>query len=616
MQCGLELGTYLAYLCSNDFQSTSLPGSKQAAFPDNMFDFINNLYKKNDHPLARESGMTVIIEELPADNPTLALEELTHWVRALSSTKDLNLKERVKRLARIDQSGHKYERALRREYTDTSRMHKVTEERIWNMAYEFLDATVQAHLDCIEPISQKTEQQCLDLAIVLMRTLRRLDLQAHWLHLRYRPLPYTLWNQIFSVIKLAEERDVLNLPITLNSTAKIQTTVAQELLKLLMMSVAAPEHLTKTQIDLARLLTHNLASCFCWEQIPDNSTVFHVDFTKPKTPLRLTKVAERHFMSRCFGSGEAVRALVVGFKQLEHGSIPSALGVLDFAFYKRADLLEVMAHLSQCWCKMDARTEHQHFDKRHAKRTQVFYRINVVPSFNLLYDQLVLSTLPAPAANASPARSESLAYQEQVDMQIYGFITERTRKKIQSTQALLAVPTKAAQPLTAAADQAESWVVENISQMGYGVNIARLKEDWVRGNMVIGIQPDHAPWQLCVIRRLASETIENNQAGIQILSNRPCAAMLCPADSELSVWETAADTQTYHHTPGILMHLEPPYQNEESLLLVSNSYQLHHTYTMAVGDAKRTIRLMDRIHAFSGVDQVIFTEVSQANARH
>lgn len=575
-----------------------------------MFDFINNLYKKNDHPLAKESGVTEIIEELPADNPSMALEELAHWLQALSTTQDISFKERVKRLARIDQSGQKYERALRRQYTDTSRMHKVIEERIWNTAYDFLDATVQAHLKCIDCMPQKSEH-AQDLAIVIMRTLRRLELLAHWLHLRYRPIPYTLWNQTFSLIKLAEELKLLHVPITLNRMANLQTTVAQEMLKLLMMSISAPEHLTKTQIDLARLLTQNLASHFCWEQIPDSSTVFHVDFSKPKTPLRLTKVAEHHFMSRCFGSGEAVRTLVVGFKQLEHGSIPAALGTLDFSFYKRADLLEVMAHLSQCWCKIDARNERQHFDKRHAKRTQIFYQISVVPSFKLLYEQLALCVAPKPIATLklAPVVGESIAYQEQVDMQIYGFITDKTREKIRQMRVQQTQVPHSALAVSTQGNQAESWVVENISQMGYGVNIASVKEDWVHSNTVIGIQPDNAPWQLCVIRRVASETVENIQAGIQILSNRSHAAMLCPADSELSIWETAADTQTYHHTPGIFMHLEPPYQDEESLLLETHSYQLHHTYTMVIGDDKRTIRLVDRIHSYKGVDQIIFTDV-------
>lgn len=576
-----------------------------------MLDFISNLYKKNDHPLARESGVTQIIEELPADNPAMALEELTHWLLALSNAEGISLKERVKRLARIDQSAQKYERALRRQYTDTSRMHKATEERIWNASFDFLEATVTAHLRCITNLPQKGEHNDQDLAIVIMRAMRRLDLQAHWLHLRYRPTPASFWDQIFSLIKLAEERALLQLPVTLNSTAKAQTTIAQEMLKLLMMSVAAPERLTKTQIDLAHLLTHNLAGTFCWEQIPNGSTVFHVDFSKLRTPVRLTKVFEHHFMSRCFGSGEAVRALVVGLKQLESGGVPATLGAIDFSNYKREDLLEVMAHLSQCWCKMDVRNEHQHFDKRHTQRTQAFYRISVVHSFNLLYDQLAQSALPTPtpAPKLSLARNENIAYQEQVDMRIYGFITEKTRDKAQHMQAIQALTPTSALAINNDGDETESWVVENISQMGFGVTISSLKEDWVQNHTLIGIQPDTGPWQIGVIRRVASESVENTQAGIQILSNRPNAAMLRPADSEMSIWETAADTQTYHHTPGIVMHREPPYQNEESLLLASGSYQLHRTYAMVVGEKKRTIRLLDRINTFQGVDQIIFTDV-------
>ena len=89
--------------------------------------------------------------------------------------------------------------------------------------------------------------------------------------------------------------------------------------------------------------------------------------------------------------------------------------------------------------------------------------------------------------------------------------------------------------------------------------------------------------------------------------------MLRPADNEMSVWETAADTQTYHHTPSILLPKEAPYQNENSLLLAAGSYQLHRIYAMVVGDEKRAIRLDDRINTYQGIDQIIFTEV-KANA--
>jgi len=575
----------------------------------NMLEFISNLYRKNDHPLARESGLTQIIEELPADNPAMALEELTHWLLALAKAEGISLKERVKRLARIDQSAQKYERLLRRQYTDTSRMHKATEDRIWNASFDFLEATINAHLRCVENLPQKGEHNEQDLAIVIMRAMRRLDLQVHWLHLRYKPIPADLWDRIFSVIKFAEEHALLHLPVTLNSAINVQTTVAREMLKLLMMSVATPERLTKTQIDLAHVLTQNLADTFCWEQIPNGSTVFHVDFSKPKIPVRLTKVSEHHFMSRCFGSGDAVHALVVGLKKLEQGGIPATLGTLDFATYKREDLLEVMAHLSQSWCRMGVHTEHQHFDKRHAERKQVFYRINVVHGFNQLCDQLTEPALSKTAPGLSLVQSNKLDYQEQVDMKIYGFVTDKTRDKIKHTQSMQALATTSALSVDNERDATESWVVENISRMGYGVTISSRKEDWVQSHTIIGIQPDAAPWQIGVIRRVASESVENTQAGIQILSNRPHAALLRPSDSEMSIWETAADTQTYYHTPGILMERESPYQDEESLLLLSESYQLHRIYAMVIGKEQRLVRLLDRINSFQGVDQIIFSDV-------
>jgi hypothetical protein len=195
-------------------------------------------------------------------------------------------------------------------------------------------------------------------------------------------------------------------------------------------------------------------------------------------------------------------------------------------------------------------------------------------------------------------------------MKIYGFVTDKTRDKVQQLQALQAlIPTSALSINDDDEDETESWVVENVSQIGYGATIAGLKVGWVRSETIIGIQPENAPWQIGLIRRVASESVENAQVGIQVLSNSPNAAMLRPADSEMSVWETAADTQTYHHTPAIFMRKDPPYQDEESLLLASNSYQLHRIYAMVVGGEQRTIRLLDRINTFQNVDQLIFADV-------
>lgn len=516
-----------------------------------MLDFISNLRRKNEPPLIEEPGVTQFIDELPAENPALALEELTHWLVDLSNEAGIDLQERVTRLARIDKSAQAHEHALRRQYTTASRMQKAVEARIWNASVDFLEATISAHVRCAAKLSHKGEQYNHHLAIVIMRAMRRLDLYAHWLHLRYSPIPETLWGQVYFLIKLAEDRGVLQLPVTLSTSAQIQTTIAQEMLRLLMMSVAAPEHLTKTQIDLAHVLTRNLAGTFCWEQLPRGSAVFQLDFSRPGTPIQLGKQPGAGYQSRCFGSAEAVRALVVGQMQLERGEMPATLGAIDFAKYPHVDLLVVMGHLAQCWCKLDARNELQPFNKRNTERAQVYYRISVVHGFDLLYAHLMhaLNTTADLAGHASEGGPES-------------------------------------------------WVVENISEMGYGVSVSSQQDDWMKGNTIIGIQPDSAPWQIGVIRRVVAEPMENTQAGIQILSNKPLAVSLGAQDAGGAV-----------AMAGIFMHREPPYQNQESLLLAAGSYQLHRTYVMTMGETRRSIRLLERIHAFEGVDQIIFADV-------
>lgn len=516
-----------------------------------MLDFIGNLCRKSEPSQEPKQGVTQFIDELPAENPALALEELTHWLVDLSNEADIDLQARVTRLARIDKSAQAHEHALRRQYTLASRMNRAVETRIWNASVNFLEATISVHVRCAAKLSHKGEQYNHHLAIVIMRAMRRLDLYAHWLHLRYSPIPETLWGQLYFLIKLAEDRGVLQTPVTLSTSAQLHTTVAQEMLRLLMMSVAAPEHLTKTQIDLAHVLTRNLAGTFCWGQLPPSAAVFRLDFSQPGTPVQHGKKPDNGLQSRRFGSTEAVRALVVGQMQLERGEIPATLGTIDFDKYAQVDLLIVMGHLAQCWSKLDARNDLQLLNKRHTERSQVYDRISVVHSFDLLCASLLQALHPT---------------------------------------AELASSTHDAEP--------ESWVVENISEMGYGVSVASQKDDWMQSNAIIGIQHDAAPWQIGVIRRVVSEPKECMQAGIQILSNKPSAVVL----TELDVAGAAC-------TEGVFMHREPPYQNQESLLLKAGRYQLHQRYEMGIGEQIRKIRLLERVSTFVDIDQIIFADV-------
>jgi hypothetical protein len=566
-----------------------------------MIGFRRFFSKSSEHPLAKDEQVTTLIAELSTSDPVETLNDVTHWLMLLASEE--KVKNRPAKLFRIDQAAQAAERKLRQQYIEASRLHKTIEDRIWNAAFEFLEATVNAHLRCIlEYRAEKRARGDAELAAMAVRAMRRLDLQAHWIHLRYQPLPETFWEQVYALIKIAEEDEILRTPVNINPATGTQTTFVQETLKLLMMSVAEPRRLTKSQIALARHLTNNLAEEFVWEDLPGSTVVFHIDFSKRAIPARLTQTSERHFMARCFGAGGAVHKLVTGLKQVELGAMPSILAMSDASTYRRADLLEVLARLAQAWSSARPVAEHQHFDKRLYERKPFFIHICVTHGFNSLHARLSGAKGETPAAETGPKLS--IAYDEQLDMHLFGFITERTRDQQRR------MDNRGSKSDSDGGEICESWVVQDISETGYGVQIKTTPEDWIERDALIGVHYGTSEYQIGIIRRVASESVENTEVGIQLLSRLPQPVSMRPQDSQLSVWETAADTQTYYDVPAILLPGEAPLHNEECLLLAANSYQLHKLYEVFIGEQRRSVKLLDRISSYGNVDQVLFADVT------
>lgn len=564
-----------------------------------MIAFRKFFSKGSDHPLARDEELTTVLAGLPVNDPTQVLQELTHWLLQLAG--EAPLKNRSTKLFRLDQAGQVAERKLREEYTRSARLHKAIEQRIWTTVHEFLEASINAHYRCIAEFLE-SRRAVADLAALAVRTVRRLDLEGHWFQLRYQPLPEAWWDQVYTLIKLAEERGLMRVTVTLNASLGSETTFVQELLKLLMPTVTDPRQFTKPQLALARHVINAVSGDFVWEDMPGATTVFHVDFSRREPPARISQTSERHFMARCFGPGAAVPRLVTALKQVEQGAMPSLLGLADPTAYRRADLLEVLARLAQSLSRARPVAEHQHFDKRRDERRRSFLNICVIHGFSDVYRRMSQEQIP-PQKPASLA--DTLTYEGQVDTHIFGFVRDRTRQQQERLKAL------AATPMPAESEACESWVVRDVSEKGYGVEITSSPGDWVTRNVAVGLHHDSGAWEIGIIRRVERPSVETAEVGLEVLSRAPHAAMMRPAESQLSVWETAADTQTYYHTPAILLPPEPGLHDDECLLLEAGSYQLHKLYELFVGEGRRTVKLLDRLASYGDVDQVIFADIPQ-----
>ena len=70
-----------------------------------------------------------------------------------------------------------------------------------------------------------------------------------------------------------------------------------------------------------------------------------------------------------------------------------------------------------------------------------------------------------------------------------------------------------------AENTAESWIVENVSDGGYGAIIPAAKSDWVRVGALIGVKTEVAKhWGIGIIRRVTRDEHQQRRVGIQLLS--------------------------------------------------------------------------------------------------
>jgi hypothetical protein len=573
-----------------------------------MFNIRKLFGEKGDNPLASVEEVTTILAHLPVNDPIQSLNELTHWLTQLATKDDQKLKKRLALVARFDQVGRPSLRKLLAEYVETPRMHKTREDMIWNACSQFTAAASDAASRCVSDYLTKGSSGVSpeEVAAIAVRGVRALGMQAHWLRLRYQPLPPGMWDRIYAIFSVMEQNRLCRMPVVLNKLTKIPSSVLMEMTKILMMEISGLEHLTKSQIELARQLIEEFAPSFVWEDLPGGEAVFYIDFAARKPPLRLTQVTEPHFMSRCFGPGDAVRSLVSAIKQLEAGGIPKEFDIRRYTDYKREDLLEVLLHLAQAWSRIKPQEEHFHYDKRRGERTKVFSHLEVIHGLGDIHKEMLRLELRAKHLYAED-NVEKVTFNEVVDLHIYGFVTEKTREQMKldsDTIGLVEPPV-----------HTESWVVENVSVKGYGLTIPDGKLDWVKENIVLGLKEEGSGWTIGVIRRIEMKSKVETHVGILMLSRQPMAASLRPADTEVTVWEIADDTNSYQHTNALFLRAEAPLLSEDSLLLASGTYNLHTIYELTTSEGKRLIRLDVCEDVYGDTDRVVFSLVDGGRRR-
>jgi hypothetical protein len=128
-------------------------------------------------------------------------------------------------------------------------------------------------------------------------------------------------------------------------------------------------------------------------------------------------------------------------------------------------------------------------------------------------------------------------------------------------------------------DSAESWIVFNVSDGGYGAIVPKTKGDWLQIGSLLAIHPETARTNhIGVIRRLGKDNYDQNRVGIQLLGTTAFPIRLAPSanfpSQEASGQGSAA----------LLLSDKPDKNGEVAVLMRAGSFMQTQSLQMRVRD--------------------------------
>ncbi|MBI1989534.1 MAG: hypothetical protein HYS65_07340 [Betaproteobacteria bacterium] len=465
-----------------------------------------------DHPMAGIRQAKKLISELPAYDSIKALDEVTFWLDSIGRTEGFRVDHRFELIDLLDHAARGHQRKLAQDYLATDRQEKFRENRLWNTLFNFWKHLGDAYGQCVEQFQSGASGGAgairRKLPTIVARALRALTVQLKWSLLRYGPVDVRLWGEAGQLYLFAEAKRIATETIEIYPDANGQGTVQQEFLKSMMLGVSSTGGLTPLRQEIAERAVAYFGGMFTLQARPTPGCNDYFDLSMHTPPARVMKGLEPNEMTRFFGAGKALPALERLIEEIKAtDTVPSHVNL--GGMYDSGLVLSVLQQLATYWSgKPPARS---------SGRRKIATRLTVVHGF-----REVLRAV-------EPAADEALDLEQ--------------------------------------ATGTESWIVENVSEGGFGAVIPQVKGDWIKVGTILAVQTEASQfWAAAIIRRITRDEYQLRHVGIQLLAQAVIPIRLALAGS------ASPANAMREGEPGVLLSPTPDRHGEIALLLRGGSY--------------------------------------------
>ena len=510
--------------------------------------------EKIDHLMADPKRARELVDDLPA-NEGKALEEITYWLETITRTPAFKLEQRFDNVSLLDNAAKTRVRKLSADYLSMPRQMKFQEQRLWTGIYGFWQQLGRAYLGCVDQFDHAGLVGLTivrrSLPLMVARALRALTLQLKWILLRYGLVERRIWTDITRLYHAAEKRGFLDSTIEIYPGSSGKGAAKAEFLKALMLWASSTDGLSPMRQEIAERLVAHFSGMFLLSRRPEGCT-HCFDPASPKAPTRLFKGAESAAGLIFFGAGTALGALEeLAARIREGGGIPADIEL--GGSYQKDVVLGVVRHLAMYWSADPP--------ARSSERRPTAGRITVIPGY-----KEVLQVL-------DPSAGDELDFSQELP--------------------------------------AESWIVENVSDGGFGTIIPALKSDWIQVGTLIGMRREHdRVWMIGLIRRIARDDNDQRRVGIQTLSKTAIPVRLARAGSTETSFNVSREPQ-----PAILLATAPDRNGEITVIMREGIFSARDGMEMAINGKSYLLQPSRLIEGGDDFDWAAFRVRSNRHAR-
>jgi hypothetical protein len=463
--------------------------------------------KRNDDPLSSLKSAAHWLETLPLGDVFKSQQAICGALKRLNESSTHLTKDRLAMFMLLDEKSRDLQDALVRQYLRNPRMSRQVESQLWHAVYGLYWEIARGYHSLVLHLAHEAGKNPRDeqIPLITLRAIRTFGQLLKWRAIRYLPAGEKLWLRLHNLYRIAEaegfHRRTQRVYVDDTSDCNCETAY----LHILMLNLANTGTLYPKQLDL---LDRWLCGWHAMLQLdrdfdPDTHS-FSIDLSADHGPRRVRK-QDSDKPLRFWATAVLLQKLDDLYAGLQKGLPPAELGLTERG--RTSESLELIEFLQHQWAPLAAR------EQRRAPRESIKRLVDVAHGINAIVGQLKTADAPA---KVSPYGT-GLSYNEADDVQVYGFITDRTRERVSHMQPLTPVNSP----------DVERWVMHDESECGYGAIVESRDKDWLRVGALIGIKShDASQWKIGIVRRLARVNDDTSSVGIETLVEAPKLTML------------------------------------------------------------------------------------------